>query len=98
MLGSTSAERVALYAYEPAGHGDVRRLDGQARQLARRVCARTGRWPVATYTDRGNRTFRYDRGWPAWSTTPPTMPSTSWPSTPPNAWAIEYAVASAHGS
>lgn len=53
MLGPTCTERVALYAYEPAGRGHARRLDGQVRRLAGRVCARTGRWPVATYTDRG---------------------------------------------
>lgn len=54
MLGSTSTERVVLYAYESAGRGDARRLDGQVRRLAERVCARTSRWPVATYIDRGN--------------------------------------------
>lgn len=53
MLGPTSIARVALYVYEPAGRGDARRLDGQVRRLAEGVCARTGRWSVATYADRG---------------------------------------------
>lgn len=49
----TSPARVAIYAFEPAGRGDLRRLDGQVRRLADRVAARPGRWAVATYADRG---------------------------------------------
>jgi DNA invertase Pin-like site-specific DNA recombinase len=50
----TSPARVAIYAFEPAGRGDLRRLDGQIRRLANRVAARPGRWTVATYADRGS--------------------------------------------
>ncbi|MHB1928000.1 MAG: recombinase family protein [Acidimicrobiales bacterium] len=45
--------RLAIYAFEPAGRGDLRRLDGQVRRLADRVAARRGWWAVATYADRG---------------------------------------------
>jgi len=50
----TSPARVAIYAFEPAGRGDLRRLDGQVRRLADRVAARPGLWAVATYADRGD--------------------------------------------
>lgn len=46
-------QRVALYAHEPAGRGDLGRLDGQGRRLAERVAAHPGWVAVATYADRG---------------------------------------------
>jgi DNA invertase Pin-like site-specific DNA recombinase len=49
----TPPARVAIYAFEPAGRGDLRRLDAQVRRLADRVAARPGWWTVATYADRG---------------------------------------------
>jgi DNA invertase Pin-like site-specific DNA recombinase len=50
----TPPARVAIYAFEAAGRGDLRRLDGQVRRLANRVAARPGWWAVATYADRGS--------------------------------------------
>jgi hypothetical protein len=49
----TPPARVAIYAFEPAGRGDLRRLDAQVRRLADQVVARPGWWTVATYADRG---------------------------------------------
>lgn len=53
MRKTTPPARAALYAFEPAGRGDLRRLDGQVRRLADAVAARRGWWAVATYADRG---------------------------------------------
>ena len=44
--------RVALYALEEPGRGDVARLDSQVRWLAAQVARRPGWWLVATYADR----------------------------------------------
>ena len=44
--------RVALYALEEPGRGDVRRLDSQVRWLAAQVGRQSGWWAVATYADR----------------------------------------------
>ena len=45
--------RIALYAHEEPGRGDMARLDRQVRRLAAHVVRRSGWWPVATYADRG---------------------------------------------
>jgi DNA invertase Pin-like site-specific DNA recombinase len=44
--------RVAIYAQEEPGRGDVARLDHQVHRLAVQVGRRPGWWPVATYADR----------------------------------------------
>jgi DNA invertase Pin-like site-specific DNA recombinase len=43
--------RVALYAHEELGRGDVARLDDQVHRLAVQVARRPGWWPVVTYAD-----------------------------------------------
>lgn len=53
MPTASPPERVALYAHEPEGRGDLLRLDRQVRRLAGRVADRPGWWAVATYADRG---------------------------------------------
>jgi DNA invertase Pin-like site-specific DNA recombinase len=53
MRTTTPPARAALYAFEPAGRGDLRRLDSQVRRLAEAVAARRDCWAVATYADRG---------------------------------------------
>lgn len=53
MRTAAAHQRVALYAYGPAGRSDAASLDGQIRRLAERVAACQGWWTVAAYGDRG---------------------------------------------
>lgn len=52
MRRTTPPASTALYAFERAGRGDLRRLNGQVRRLPESVAARPRLW-ATTYADRG---------------------------------------------